>query len=187
MNTLIKNSELSAIKDALLLLEAGQRHGAVAATGADGKPLYFQKTNAEGGSENVPVILHTYPGDHKKFVFTDEGAVRFKIARALKKVEAAMRDLEKGRNDLLEMALDIQHKEDRYKGNPDLAAEYVSSYRKELHKLVNSTIELDVNQIPLSWLTIDKNSIQSSVLSALLDIVIFDDSGTLYEEKPKKA
>jgi len=182
MQIKIKNSELSAIKDALILLEAGQRQGAVQATTNDGKPLFFQKPEKDN-SESKPVILHTYQGDHKKFVFLEEGSVRYRIARALKQIEKALVDLESKQGEILDASFIAQRNNDKLKDSPNLLGDYLLIYRKENQKLSNTEVALDINRIPFKHLDIDKNAIPATILAALFDTVIEDDSGTLYSAK----
>jgi len=169
----IKNSELAGIKDAIILLEAGQRIGPVASTGLDGKPLLRQ-------NDMQPVLLHTYPGDHKKFVFTDEGGVRYKLARALREIEKAMRAMDKSRTEFIEAAMGSQKEDDKFKDLSDLTGPYLNEFREEYQDLLDSESVIEILKIPLSKIDIEKNTIPATVLSPLLDVVIVDDSGDKY-------
>ena len=185
MKVEIPNADLGAIKDAIMTLEGGQRHGKVFATGIDGKQQFQQRT-VNGMVDNVAVVLVEYAGDHKKFVFKDEGAVRYKLGRALKTVETQIRDVDKKRNEMLEQAWETQRGDDKLKDSGNLSGAHFLSFQKELNALMAAKTEMEINPVLLSQIDIDKNVVQANVLSALIDTVIKDDSKDLYDEKESK-
>ena len=166
----IKNSELAGIKDAIILLEAGQRIGPVASTGLDGKPLMRQ-------GDMQPVLLHTYPPDHKRFVFLDEGGVRYKFGRALRDVEKAMRTMDQRRTEFIETAMAMQKNDEKFKDHSDLVGPYLNAFREDYQDLLDQETTIELLQVPMSKVDIEKNAVPATILSALLDVVIVDDTG----------
>ena len=185
MKVEIPNADLGAIKDAIMTLEGGQRHGEVFATGIDGKQQ-FQQRVTNGVSENVPVVLVKYDGSHKKFAFKEEGKVRYNLGKSLKVIETQIRAVDQKRNEKVEAGWEAQNKDEKLKGVDRIVGEYFLAYQKDLNKLMAEKVELETHPVLLSQINIDVNAIQANVFSALIDVVIFDDSKGQHAEKVEK-
>ena len=109
-----------------------------------------------------------------KIKFSSHDKVTYARVFTTKRLKTMVSDITDTRDQIVRDQMDDQKKDADAQGK-ELVGKHLEEANRQMDELLKGLEDLEVRQVPLSSLELDKNTLPASALADLIDIVFIDD------------